>query len=97
MTPRLEIRGVKDLSTLACIARSRKYSQYVKAVENALSGVCPFCTIDKAYNQIVAETECWYAWPCKPAEENTAFHFLFVPKRHVKDSEHLSDFELLNL
>lgn len=97
MVPNLVIPGVSDPATLACIARSRKYDQYRKAVENALAGICPFCTVDRTYNQVIAESYSWLAWPCKPAEDNTAYHFLFVPKRHVKDSEELSDFEVLDL
>ena len=97
MAPKLIIPGITDEATLACIARSRKYSQYVKAVENALTGVCPFCHIDRSYNNVVAENDFWYAWPCKPPEDNTRLHFLFVPKRHVKDSEELSDEEILAL
>ncbi len=97
MVPKLEIQGVTDSSTLACIARSRKLSQYTRAVKNALAGICPFCQIDTTHNQIVAENAHWNAWPCKPAENHTAFHFLFVPKRHVKDSEELTDEEMLAL
>ncbi len=97
MTPILVIPGISDPATLACIARSRRYGQYVKAVENALAGVCPFCTVDRTYNQVIAENEHWYAWPCRPAENHTFFHILFVPKRHVKDSEELSDEETMAL
>lgn len=95
--PELVIPGITDKSALASIARARKYSQFVKAVENALKGFCPFCTIDPTYNTIVAENDYWVAWPCKPPEDNTAFHFLFVPKRHVTDSEELTDVETLAL
>lgn len=93
----LEIEGITDPSTLACIARSRKYGQYVQAVKNALEGVCPFCVIDTSYNTIALENDYWRAWPAKPAEKNTAFHFLYIPKRHVTDSEELSDEEILAL
>lgn len=94
---KLVIPGIEDEATLACIARSRKFGQYVKAVENALAGICPFCTIDRNYNLIVAENAFWYAWPSRPPEDNTRLHFLYVPKRHVTDSEQLSDTEILAL
>ena len=93
----LVIPGITDTDTLACIARSRKYGQYVKAVENAIAGICPFCKVDRNYNAVLAENNSWLAWPCRPAEANTLFHVLYVPKRHVTDSEELTDVELLDL
>lgn len=94
---KLVIPGITDEITLACIARSRNYPQYVREVNNALSGICPFCKIDREYNKIVAENDFWYAWPCKPPEKNTCLHFLFVPKRHVTLLNQLADVEHLAL
>lgn len=92
--PALIIPGITDESALACIARSRKLSQFIRMVQDALDGICRFCNVDREYNKIVAENEFWYAWPCNPPEKNTKFHFLFVPKRHVTDSEELTKGEL---
>ena len=91
----LVIPGITDSNTLACISRARTYVQYMLMVENALKDLCPFCKIDRTHNNIVAENKYWYAWPCNPPEANTKFHFLFVPKRHVTDSEQLRDVELI--
>lgn len=96
-TPRLVIPGINDRSTLACIARSRKYEQYVRAVLNARLHVCPFCDVDRSYNNIILENDFWYAWHSKPPEANTRLHILYVPKRHVVDSEELSNDEVLAL
>ena len=91
----LVIPGISNPGTLACISRSRKYTQYVKAVEGALANRCPFCHVNRDYNKIVFENTHCYAWHCNPPEAHTKFHFLIVPKRHVTDSTELMNIELL--
>src|SRR3989338_1808945 len=95
--PELIIPEITDASTLACISRSRKFTQYARAVDNALKGHCPFCKIDKAYNKVEIENDLCLAWHSNPPEDNTALHFLIVPRRHVKDSRELTDVELLTM
>lgn len=97
MKQELVIPGITNVSTLACVARARKYSQYKKMVADALANRCPFCDIDRKHNKVIAETDFWYAWPCNPPEKNTGLHFLFVPKRHVMDTEELSAKEWVGL
>ena len=80
----LVIPGITDLGTLARLARARKYTQYRRAVANALAGKCPFCDIDPEYNKVIRETKNWHVWPCNPPEKHTRHHFLIVPKQHVK-------------
>jgi ATP adenylyltransferase len=79
----LVIPGITDPNTLVCLSRARKYKQYCKGVHNALYGICPFCKVDRDYNQVIVDTEYWLAWPSKPPEDNTRLHFLIVPKRHI--------------
>jgi ATP adenylyltransferase len=99
---RLIIPGITDPSTLTCIARARKYSQYLGMVKNALTGVCPFCTPDPVKNpriELSAGKEHWYITHCNPPEDFTRVHLLYIPikkivvdgaKRHVKDTRELS-------
>src|SRR3989344_6096009 len=96
---KLVILGITDPSTLACISRARKFTQYNRMVGDALAvpPSCPFCHIDREYNKVVAETDYWYAWPCNPPEKNTRLHFLFVPKRHVLCTRYLTVIEIVNL
>lgn len=93
----LVILGITDLNTLACISRARTFTQYKRMVADALTGSCPFCTIDRTHNKIVAETEFWLAWPCNPPEKHTRLHFLFVPKRHITATGDLRAEEAVNL
>ena len=88
----LIIPGITDSATLACIARSRKYKQHCKAVEDALAGRCAFCNPDPKYNTAVEipGLQFWRVQYCNPAEKYTKFHFLLIPLRHVKDSRQLS-------
>ena len=83
MKPELVVSGITDENTLACLSRARKYTQYCKAVENALAGKCPFCHVDPEYNKIILETDDWMVWACNPPEKHTKHHFLFVPRVHV--------------
>jgi len=89
-TAKLVIPGITDENKLACIARSRKYAQYCKAVENALAGICPFCTLDRKYNVVIAGNEFWHAWPCRPPEDHTKFHFIMAPRDHLTSTSQLS-------
>ncbi|NQV88509.1 MAG: HIT domain-containing protein [Parcubacteria group bacterium] len=93
----LIIPGITDTNTLVCLSRARKFKGYCKAVVDALAGKCPFCQIDKDYNTVIHEDELFATWPCKPAEDNTAFHFLIVPKRHITANRELTDTEKLRL
>lgn len=95
--PELIIPGITNPSTLAVISRSRMYEQYVKAIENAEMGICPFCTIDRSYNTIIHDGGNFYVLLCRPPEKNTRLHFLFVPKRHVKSMDELSQSEAFSL
>ncbi len=91
----LTIPGITNPGTLACIARARKFNQYLGMVENALTGKCPFCNIDRNYNKVVYEDDSFYAWHCNPPEKHTRFHLLIAPKRHLTDSTELTDQETL--
>jgi len=98
MNKSLVISGITDPATLACLARSRKYSQYVKGVRDALAGACPFCTPDPKYNVIIEglpSARSLRVWPCRPAEKNTRLHFLICPIRHVTSILQLSPDEWL--
>lgn len=94
---KLVIPGITDPGMLVCISRARNFRQYVKMVDSALMGRCPFCEIDRAHNNVIDENDFWYAWPCNPPEKNTRLHFLFVPKRHVKSTRELTNTEILSL
>ena len=83
MNTRLVVPGITDANTLVCLSRARKFKQYCKAVVNALQGICPFCKVDRGYNQVIIDTEYWLGWPSNPPEDNTRLHFLIVPKRHI--------------
>ena len=95
--PKLVIEGITDPTTIVCISRSRKFSQYKKAIADALGGVCPFCQIDWTYNDLITENAHWYAWHSNPPEKNTMHHFLYVPKRHILDTNELINAEVLAL
>ena len=90
-TSALTIPGITDSATLACIARSRKYSQYVGMVEDALAGRCTFCDFDPARNRMidVPEVNLWRVWHSNSPEKNTALHIIIAPKRHVTDMRQL--------
>jgi len=93
----LIIPGITDPATLACIARSRKYSQHCKAVEDALVGRCSFCSPDFEYNTPVEipSLKYWRVQYCSPPEKFTRLHFLLIPLRHVMDSRELTVAEQL--
>lgn len=86
----LQIPGITDAGKLACIARSRKLSQYTGMVEDALAGRCPFCTPDPERNPIIVEGADCVAWACNPPEKHTAYHFLIVPRRHITGTNELA-------
>lgn len=91
----LVIPGITDPATLACIARSRKFPQYKKAIEDALAGRCPFCQLDTKYNKPVKVscTRRLRVWHCNPPEKHTKYHFIISPNRHVTDTLHLLEDE----
>ncbi|MDE2038238.1 MAG: HIT domain-containing protein [Patescibacteria group bacterium] len=95
----LVIPGITDAPTLACIARSRKYGQYCKAVADALAGACPFCNPDPTYNVPVEVGSAvrMRVQHCRPPEKNTRLHFLIIPRQHVKSITSLSDEEWLEV
>jgi diadenosine tetraphosphate (Ap4A) HIT family hydrolase len=84
----LTIPGITDPATLACIARSRKYKQYKKSVEDALAHRCPFCELDTSYNKVIPgiPSGVLTAWHCNPPEKHTRCHFIISPIRHVTDT-----------
>jgi len=94
---KFRVPGINDPETLVHIARSRRYSQHCKMVENALAGKCPFCQIDQEHNQVILETQFWTAVHCNPPEDHTRFHVLFIPKRHITNSEALNEDEWIEL
>lgn len=84
--PQLVIPGIEDPVLLACIARSRKYKQFCKAVDDALAGRCPFCDLDTEHNKVIEMPEHFgdlRVWHCNPPEKNTRLHFIISPRRHV--------------
>lgn len=85
-SPKLLITGIDDETTLACLARARTYEQFRRGVQDALSGNCPFCNLDREYCRVVLEHQLWRAWHCNPKEKNTKLHLIMSPVRHVKDS-----------
>ena len=92
----LVISGITDPATLACLSRSRKFSQYVNGVNNALAGNCPFCNLDPSHNKIIAglmSAKLLRVWHCNPPERNTRFHFLICPIRHVISISQLTQYE----
>ena len=95
----LVIPGITNPATLACIARSRKFGQYCKAVADALAGNCPFCNPDPTYNKAVdiPALKHWRVQHCNPPEKHTKMHFLLVPLRHVTDTRRLTVPEWLEL
>lgn len=99
----LEIPGITDPNTLTCISRSRRYSQYVRMVEDALAGKCPFCTLDPEYNKVIARNRYFRAWQSSSPEKHTKHHFIIAPKRHVTDmarlyqKEQISFFAIMDL
>ncbi len=90
----LVISGITDRNKLACLSRARRYAQYCRGVEEMLAGRCPFCQIDRDYNQIIFEDPNCMAWPCRPPEDHTAKHFLIVPRRHVTGIQQLRQDEM---
>jgi ATP adenylyltransferase len=98
--PPLVIPGITSEGTIICISRARRFSQYCKMVEDALAvpAKCPFCPpLDPKYNEVITENEHWWVWQSKSPEKNTAHHFLFVPKRHVADTNQLTEPEMIFL
>jgi ATP adenylyltransferase len=94
----LIVPGITDASTLACLARARMYEQYCRAVDNAVKGVCPFCTLDTSYNKVILEDKGnWRVWPCRPPERNTQVHFIIAPVRHETTLIGLTKEELAGL
>ena len=91
----LTIPGITDPATLACIARSRKYKQYRKSVEDALANRCPFCELDPNYNKVIPgiPSKVLRAWHCNPPEKFTRYHFIISPIRHVTDTLQYSEEE----
>ena len=86
----LEVPGLSP-AQCAVAARSRKFSQYKKMVEDLLAGRCPFCQIDPDRNPLIRANDHWVAWHCNPSEANTALHLLVVPRRHVTSMSELRD------
>lgn len=87
--PTLVIPGVTDPSTLACIARSRTYTQYCLMVENALAKRCPFCEIDESVNKLLINANQWRAWQSPAPEKHTKHHFIIVPWLHKTSTAEL--------
>ncbi len=91
------VPGITDQNTLACIARARTYRYHCQLVDQALSGKCPFCELDQGRNRVITDNSSWTAIHCNPPEAHTRIHVLFIPNRHVTDSNELSDQEWLDL
>ncbi|MDE1966735.1 MAG: hypothetical protein KGI45_01515 [Patescibacteria group bacterium] len=94
---KLVIPGVTDPARVACIARARKYSQYVTYVNDALAGKCTICSLDSNRNPNperrgfieIPGVTLWRIWHCNPPEKFTRLHFLMSPVRHITDSRDL--------
>jgi ATP adenylyltransferase len=98
MKKELVVPGITNAGTLICLARARKYEQYCRAVDNAVKGICPFCTLDTTYNQVVIkDQDGWRVWLCQPPEKNTLIHLIIAPLRHVTDLIELTTGEWVRL
>lgn len=93
----LVVSGIESQSTLTLISRSRNYKQYCIMVENALTGVCPFCLLEPAVNKVIEKNAWWQAWHSPAPEKNTRLHFIIAPIEHLTDTFQLSSKGKLSL
>lgn len=84
---------------LFCLEGCRSYAQYHQMRRRFELGQCTFCDIDPVLNQILFEDEQVYAWhvPKKFMRDELAFHWLIVPKRHLRFEAELTSAECLSI
>jgi diadenosine tetraphosphate (Ap4A) HIT family hydrolase len=69
-----------------CLEGCRSYRQYHHMRKHFEFGHCTFCDLDTELNDILFEDEHVYAWhvPTQFMRKELVFHWLIVPKRHVR-------------
>ncbi len=88
----LVIPGITDPAVKACLARTRKCSQYIKSVADVLAGICPFCQLDPNHNKEVEgiHGRHWKVIYSSSPEKFTRLHLLMIPTDRV-GGKHITD------
>ncbi len=80
---------------LFCLQGCRSYKQYHRMRRRFEESVCEFCNVSRSLNDILFEDRRVMVWhvPLQFMRSGLEFHFLIVPKRHVRFEAQLSFLE----
>lgn len=95
--PKFEVAGVPE-SEVWQLFNVSNYQYYKQKVASLIAGVCPFCTIDPAVNDVLFENHSWRLWKNEMAPRSGQRLQLIIPsKRHIQCVDELTYDELGDL
>ena len=97
MYPKFEVPGVPPEETWQLFNVSN-YGYYLQKVKDLIAGVCPFCKIDPAVNQVLFQNQYWLMWANKMSPRSGQDHqFIFPLRRHVQRLSEMTEAEWVGL
>jgi diadenosine tetraphosphate (Ap4A) HIT family hydrolase len=95
--PEFSVPGVPPEETWQLFNVSN-YAYYLQKVKDLAAGICPFCQIDPAVNQVLLQNASWLMWQNKMAPRSGQAHqFIFPLRRHVQKVNELTSAEWADL
>ena len=92
----LTVPGVRP-EHIPLLFNTSNYRYYCEQVLQLTTGVCNFCAIDVAKNEVIMENDSWLAIRNRIAPRGGQLTQIVVPlKRHIEDSIDLTDKETLD-
>lgn len=85
MYPEFSVPGVRPEDTWQLFNVSN-YTYYRQKVADLQAGICPFCTIDPAVNQVLYGNRSWRLWKNEMAPRSGQECQLIIPSRRHIDS-----------